>query len=186
MTTVSAGAFEELCRRIRRSIGSGQTLYGMKFYEQFTERNEKADDLPRVYVTDYSDKEEHAGGVPTGSGAGNGINSIIRTIATVGLQLVVDRKNGWMTDSEVVTNIKKMGIINLKNLLIDEIEKNDDGVTDCSFTDSEGISALDQPPMFSVRESGIFDLGIVMDITVVMHGRRMNRATRSCLIAPAP
>jgi hypothetical protein len=148
----------------------------MKFYEQFDMRSEGADHLPRVYVVDYSEKEDHAGGAPTNSN--NGINSIIRNTVTVGIQLVVDRKNGWFTDPETVTTLKKMGAINIKNLLLDEIEKDDEGEPDCSF-----YGALDSPPMFTVRESGIFDLGIVIEISVTLSGRRMNRATRACLIA---
>ena len=176
--TVSAGAFEELCRRIRRSIGANQPLQGMKFYEQFDMRSEGSDHLPRVYIVDYSDKEEHAGGAPLNNL--NGINSIVRTVATVGIQLVVDRKNGWFTDPQEVTTLKKMGALNVKNLLIDEIEKGDSGEPECSMS-----GAVDSPPMFTVRESGIFDLGIVMDITVSLNGRRMNRTTRSCLVATA-
>lgn len=172
---IASGAFEELCRRIRRSVGNGKTLQGMKFYESFDMRNEGADHLPRVYVVDYSEKESHAGGAPQNSN--NGINSVIRNTATVGLQLVVDRKNGWLTDPLTVTTLKKMGALNVKNLLLDEIESDDDGEPDCSFK-----GALDSPPMFSVRESGIFDLGIVMDITVTLEGRRMNRITRSYVV----
>ena len=174
--TVSAGAFEELCRRIRRSIGANQPLYGMKFYESFDMRSEGADHLPRVYIVDYSDKEEHAGGAPSNNS--NGINSIIRTVATVGIQLVVDRKNGWVTDPETVTTLKKMGALNVKNLLLDEIEKDDNGNMACNMA-----GTVDSPPMFTVRESGIFDLGIVMDISVTLAGRRMERTTRACLVA---
>lgn len=173
--TVSSGGFEELCRRIRRSVASGGALQGMKFYETFDMRNEGADHLPRVYVVDYADKESHAGGAPQNSN--NGINSVIRTTATVGIQLVVDRKNGWFTDPFDVTNLKKMGAINVKNLLLDAIESDDDGEPDCSFS-----GALDEPPMFSVRESGVFDLGIVIEISVTLAGRRMNRTTRACVV----
>lgn len=174
--TVSSGAFEELCRRIRRSIGTNFPLQGMKFYEQFDMRSEGADHLPRVYVVDYSEKEEHAGGAPINNL--NGINSVIRNVATVGIQLVVDRKNGWFTDPTTVTNLKKMGALNVKNLLLDEIEKGDSGEPECSLSGS-----VDSPPMFAVRESGIFDLGIVIEISVTLSGRRMHRTTRACLIA---
>jgi hypothetical protein len=67
----------------------------------------------------------------------------------------------------------------VRNLLIDEIEKNDAGQPDCSLG-----AKLEKPIMFTTRESGIFDLGIVMDIAVTLPGRRFNRIQRSCLIAP--
>lgn len=185
MSTVGAGAFEELRRRISRAVSTGNPLQGMKFYEQFDMRNEGARDLPRVYITDYQDSEEHGGGTPTGdaavtpdSGASAGINSVLRNSITVTMQIVVDRKNGWFTDPSTVTQLKKMGVVNVKNLLLDEIEKADDGKIDCSFG-----GELDSPPMFDARESGIFDLGIVMDVTVRLQGRRFNRATRACLVA---
>lgn len=165
----------EVCRRIRRAISAGQPLHGMKFYETFEMRSEKADDLPRVYIVDYSDKEEAAGGAPTNSD--KGINSVIRVIGTLSLQLVCDRKNGWLSDHSV-TNIKKMGALSVRNLLLDEIERDDYGDPDCSLS-----GKVEKPPMWATRESGIFDLGIVMDVSLTLYGLRMNRCQRSCLNA---
>lgn len=168
--TLGDSAVSELCRRIRRDIAQGQPLYGMKFFETFEERSEKADDLPRVYIVDYSDREEI-------SGAG-GINTPLRQSAVLGMQLVVDRRNGWLTD-ETVTNIRKMGALNVRNLLCDMIETYDDGQKDASLN-----ARLDKPVMFATRESGVFDLGIVIEISITLDGTRFGRAERSCLNAP--
>jgi len=162
--------------RIRRALSAGKSLHGMKFYESFQVRPEKADDLPRVYITDYSDKEIHAGGAPQSSTVPNGFNTVIRQSATVGIQLVVDSRNGWITPANV-DNVRKMGMLNVKNLFLDELERNDVGEVDCSL---DGI--LETPLMFTTRESGVFDLGIVMDITVTLEGIRMDRSMRSRLV----
>lgn len=177
---IGCAGFSILCERIRRAISHGNPLHGMKFYEELSLVNEKADDLPRIYIVDYSDVEEHGGGgvsvgnLPTPPS--NGMNSIVSQVATVGLQLVTELRNGWIT-SDSVTNIKKMGILNIRAMLLDEIEKDENGDTDCGFG-----GALSRPVMFQTRESGAFDLGIVMDITVTLSGFRFHRAQRSCLV----
>jgi hypothetical protein len=165
-----------LSARIRRALSAGNSLHGMKFYESFQVRPEKSDDLPRVYITDYSDKEAHAGGAPQSGPVPNGFNTVIRQSSTIGLQLVVDSRNGWLTHADV-DNVRKMGMLNIKNLLLDELERNDAGEVDCSLD-----GTLEKPIMFATRESGVFDLGIVMDITITLDPIRMDRSMRSRLI----
>lgn len=171
--TLAVLPLAKLCARITRAIQSGNSLEGMKFYQSFQYRPEKSDDLPRLYITDYTDKEDHGGGAPQNSP--NGRDSALRQSSSVGIQLVVDSRNGWVTDA-TVENVRKMGMLNLKNLLLDELETNDAGEVDTSL---DGV--LDQPIMFATRESGVFDLGIVMDITVTLNPRRFMRQTRSAL-----
>ena len=146
----------------------------MKFYQSFKIRPEKSDDLPRVYITDYQDKEDHGGGAPSNSFSGR--ESVLRNNITVGIQLVVDSRNGWLTEA-TEERVKKMGILNIRAIILDELETNDAGEADCSL---DGL--LDKPIMFSTRESGVFDLGLVMDITVTLSPIRFNRKERSCLI----
>jgi len=177
MSTIGDATLAEMCRRIRRSTARGQSLFGMKFYEDISQRNEKTDDLPRVYMIRYTDKEEHAGGGGTG---GKGINSIVRSTGVATLQLVVDKRNGWWTTDDTV-GIKKLGLVNVKSLLLDAIESDDNGDADCSLA-----STADSPVMFDSKESGIFDLGLIMDIDVTLPSRRMNRAVRSAVVVAAP
>lgn len=168
--TLGDSAVAELCSRIRRDIAQGKPLYGMKFFEEFTDRQEKADDLPRVYIVDYSDREAIAGA--------GGMNTPLRQSAVLGVQLVVDRRNGWLTDTSV-TNLRKMGALNVRNLLCDRLETNDDGQQDASLDQK-----LDKPIMFATRESGLFDLGIVIELSITLDGTRFPRAERSCLNMP--
>lgn len=173
--TLAVSPLAKLCARITRAIQQGNSLEGMKFYQSFQYRPEKADDLPRVYITDYTDKEEHGGGAPQNSPDGR--DSVLRQPSMVGIQLVVDSRNGWVTDA-TIENVRKMGMLNIKNLLLDELETDDRGDVDTAL---DGV--LDKPIMFSTRESGVFDLGIVMDITVTLYPIRFMRQTRSCLLA---
>jgi hypothetical protein len=175
MSTIAGIAFEELAKRIRRDAKPGRPLVGLKFLEDFAVRNEGHDSLPRVYVTEYSDKEVPAGGAPTNSS--DGINMVVRQSATVVLQLVTELRNGWQTGSDV-TNPKKMGLLSLKDLLMDCIEKNDAGDPDCSLN-----GALEKPITFACRASGVFDLGLVVEVVITLDGLRMNRTTRSSPVA---
>ena len=111
----------------------------MKFFETFEHRNEKADDLPRVYIVDYSDREVAGGGAPA---TGNGIDSVLRVDVTLSLQLVCDRRNGWLS-SHAEAGVRKMGALSVRNLLIDTIERDDDGNVDCSL--GRQPSRLDYP-----------------------------------------
>lgn len=175
--------FTILCHRIKRAMKQKGPLEGMTFYNEFSSVNERADNLPRVYVVDYSDNEGHGGGAGRGqlpTPPSNGMNSVLANSATVGLQLVVDKRSGWLTDDKV-TLIKRMGILNIKDLLLDAIETNDNGEVDCSLD-----GTLSKPVMFATRESGIFDLGVIMDITVTLDGQRFHRASRSCLVEAEP
>lgn len=174
-TSTEAGmAFDELCRRIRRATEHGQPLHGMKFYEPIESRNEGHDSLPRVYITEYSDREVPASGAPADNKPG--INMVIRQSATVVLQLVTDRRNGWHTPVSV-TRVSRMGLLTVRNILLDEIEKNEDGDIDCSLS-----GTVEKPVTFSMRLSGVFDLGLVAEIEVTLDGMRFDRSYRSRLI----
>jgi hypothetical protein len=173
MSTIASYVVDALLNRLRRDIAATKPLHGLKFLERFEDRNEKADDLPRIYIVNYTDIEK------IGGGAG-GVNCHIRQNHTLTLQLVVDRRNGWFTGDEV-TSIRKMGAVTLKNLILDRLETNDAGQTDAGLD-----GTTDAPPSIQIKESGIFDLGIVFDIEIEFPSLRIQRATRACLVATDP
>ncbi len=116
-------------------------------------------------MVDHNWTAEHGGG-------GGGYNQALRDQTELVIQLTTDERNGWFTDESVIS-IKKMGALNIANMLIDEIEKNNEGVVDMSL---DGV--LDAPLMYSVTETGVLELGIVQDITIRFKGHRYARGTR--------
>jgi hypothetical protein len=89
---------------------------------------------------------------------------------------VCDERNGWLTD-ETVTNIRKMGAINIANMIIDCLEMDDDSRPDLSLG---GVA--DAPVMFQIRESGVLQLGIVIDITASITSLLYQRTRRSSIL----
>ena len=168
----------EIVRRIKRDIQAGEGLYGVKFDEKFDERNDKADSLPKLRIVDYTMTEDHAGMLSTDvpGETSNGVNTPLRQNQEVVIQLICDERNGWLTDKDT-TDIRKMGALNVANMVMDCLEMNDSSEADLTLDDT-----TDHPIMFQVREAGVLTLGIVIDITVIIKTRLFRRARRSSRI----
>ena len=172
--------FMELVIRLRRLCDPQTgTLKPLRFDETQLPRNDKHDNLPYCRIVEFTGSESHGRGAPMKRGPEYkpGINSIVRPTQEAVLQVVTDRDNGWATDDSVVTDIRKKGLLNIATLLMDGIETDHNGLADASLS-----LTMDMPVMFSMRDSGLYNLGFIMDISITLSPLRMERTTRSCTV----